>query len=100
MLETISLGIAGVATVVSHIKSRKFVRKRLRFTSAVEKPYIPIVAGVATAVVAAPVLAVVSLLPLVQLGTGTALLLGAGVGTGVAMGSKPVPTWRRGAGGP
>lgn len=83
MLDLITLGVAGAATVVGHIKSRSFVRKRLRYTSVVEKTGIGVAAGVAAAVVAAPIVAV---LPLV--GTGTALLFGAGVGTGVAMGAK------------
>jgi len=83
MFELIGLGIAGVVTVVGHVKSRKFVGRRLRFTSIVEKPGISIAVGVAAAVVAAPIVAV---LPLV--GTGTALLFGAGVGTGVALGAK------------
>ncbi len=83
MFELIGLGIAGVVTVVGHVKSRKFVGRRLRFTSLVEKPHIPIAAGVVAAVAAAPV---VAFLPLV--GFGTAMLFGAGVGTGVALGAK------------
>lgn len=83
MFELIGLGIAGVVTVVGHMKSRKFVGKRLRFTSFVEKPGVSVAAGVVAAVAAAPV---VAFLPLV--GTGTALLFGAGVGTGVALGAK------------
>jgi len=83
MFALISLGIAGAVTVVGHVKSRKFVGRRLRFTSIVEKPHIPIAAGVVAAVVAAPVVAI---LPLV--GTFTAMAFGAGVGTGVAMGAK------------
>ena len=83
MFELIGLGVAGVVTVVGHLKSRKFVGRRLRFTSIVEKPGIAVAAGVVAAVAAAPVVAI---LPLV--GTGTALLFGAGVGTGVALGAK------------
>ena len=83
MFELIGIGIAGAASVYGHLKSRKFVRKRLRYTGLVEKPGLGIAAGVAAAVLAAPVTA---LLPLV--GAGTALLFGAGVGTGVSMGAK------------
>ena len=52
-------------------------------TSVVERPGLGIMAGVAAAVVAAPLVAI---LPIV--GTGTALLFGAGVGTGVSMGAR------------
>ncbi len=81
-LELIPIGIAGAAGIFGHIKSRKFVRRRLRYTSWVEKPYLPIVAGVVAAVIVAPLAA----FPL--LSAGTALIFGAGVGTGVSMGSK------------
>ena len=53
------------------------------YTSLVEKPLLGVWAGVATTVVAAPLVAV---LPFV--GAGTAIALGAGVGTGVALGVK------------
>lgn len=83
MLELLGMGVAGAASVYGHLKSRKFVRKRLRFTSVVERPGLGIMAGVAAAVLAAPLVAI---LPII--GTGTALLFGAGVGTGVSMGAR------------
>jgi hypothetical protein len=83
MFELIGIGIAGAASIYGHLKSRKFVRRRLRYTRLVERPGLGIAAGVAAAVLAAPVAAI---LPLI--GTGTALLFGAGVGTGVSMGAK------------
>ncbi len=79
----IGLGIASAVGIYGHLKSRRFVRKRLRFTKFVEKPLIGIAAGTAAAIVAAPLVAV---LPLV--GAGTAIALGAGIGTGVAAGAK------------
>ena len=79
MLELIVAGVAGVA---GHMKSRDFVHRRLRFTNLIEKPALGLAAGVATTIVAAPLVAV---LPLV--GAGTAIALGAGVGTGVAIGA-------------
>jgi hypothetical protein len=81
MLELIAAGIAGVAGVYGHIKSRQFVGRRLRYTSLVEKPFIGLWAGVGATVVVAPLVAV---LPIV--GAGTALVVGAGIGTGVALG--------------
>jgi hypothetical protein len=79
MLELIVAGALGVA---GHLKSRDFVLRRLRYTNLVDKPAIGLVAGVATTLVAAPLVAV---LPIV--GAGTALALGAGVGTGVTLGA-------------
>lgn len=81
MFGLIAAGIAGVTGVYGHIMSRKFVGKRLRYTTLVEKPMIGLWAGVATTIVAAPI---VALLPIV--GAGTAIAAGLGVGTGVALG--------------
>lgn len=66
-----------------HLKSRQFVGQRLRYTSIVEKPALGLWAGVGATLVAAPVVAV---LPIV--GATTAIVIGAGVGTGVALGVK------------
>ncbi len=82
MLELIGLGAAAAAGIWGHMKSRKFVGKRLRFTKIVEKPGIGVASGIAATIVASPVVAV---LPLV--GVGTAIAFGAGVGTGVALGA-------------
>lgn len=81
MFGLIAMGLAGVAGVYSHISSRKFVGRRLRYTSLVEKPLLGVWAGVATVVIAAPIVAI---LPIV--GAGTAIAAGLGVGTGVALG--------------
>ncbi len=81
MFGLIAAGIAGATGLVGHLRSRKFVGQRLRYTSLVEKPMIGVWAGVATTVVAAPL---VALLPIV--GAGTAIAAGLGVGTGVALG--------------
>lgn len=81
MFELIALGIAGVTGIYGHIASRKFVGKKLRYTDLVEKPMLGLWAGVATTIVAAPLVAI---LPIV--GAGTAIAAGLGVGTGVALG--------------
>lgn len=83
MFELIALGVAGVAGAYGHIKSRWFVGQKLRYTNIVETPALGLWAGVAATVLAAPVVAV---LPIV--GAGTAIVIGAGVGTGVALGVK------------
>ena len=82
MFGLIGVGVAAVAGVVGHMKSRKFVGRRLRFTSVVEKPYIGLAAGVTATIVASPL----AWLPVVSL--GTAIAFGTGVGTGVALGAK------------
>jgi uncharacterized MnhB-related membrane protein len=65
------------------MKSRSFVGQRLRYTNIVETPALGLWAGVGATILAAPV---VALLPIV--GAGTAIVIGAGVGTGVALGVK------------
>ncbi len=79
MLGLIGLGIAGAVGVYGHIKSRDFVRRRLRFTSFIEKPGMGLVAGAAAAVVTAA-MPVITIVP--------AILVGTGIGTGVALGAK------------
>ncbi len=83
MLTLLGLGVAGAAGIFGHMRARKFVGRRLRFTSIVEKPYLGVAVGVAATVVASPV---VALIPLV--GVGTAIAFGTGVGTGTAMGAS------------
>ena len=82
MLGLLGLGIAVVAGVVGHTRARKFVGRRLRFTSIVEKPYLGVAAGVTATLVASPL----ALLPLVTV--GTAIAFGTGVGTGAALGAR------------
>ena len=83
MFGLLAAGIAGICGVYTHLQSRKFVGQRLRYTSLVEKPALGLFAGVVAMVVAPPVVAI---LPIV--GAGTAMAIGAGVGTGVALGVK------------
>ena len=71
------------------IGARNFVRRRLRYVDAVQKPAAPLVAGVAAAVVALPVAA----LHLVTVWTAAAF--GAGVAGGVASGRREPRTLPR-----
>ena len=80
MIELIAAGAVGV---YGHIKSRDFVGQKLRYTSLVEKPMLGVWAGVGTTVIMARV---VALLPFV--GAAADIAVGAGVGTGVALGVK------------
>ena len=88
MFGLIAAGIAGVAGVVGHIKSRHFVGQRLRYTKIVEKPMLGLWTGLGTVVIAAPIplAAPVTMAFFPIVGAGTAIALGAGVGTGVALG--------------
>ena len=81
MFGLIGLGVAAAVGIVGHMKSRKFVGRKLRFTSFVEQPGVGLAAGVAATIVASPIFAI---LPIV--GVGTAVAFGAGVGTGVSLG--------------
>jgi hypothetical protein len=78
MFELIGLAAAAGAGIVGYVTSKDFTQKKLRFVDAAQKPGAPIIAGVAAAVIAAPV---VWILPIV--GAGTAIILGAGVALGV-----------------
>lgn len=80
----LELLIAAVAGGVSHLKTRDYTRRRLRFTPVGANPALSgVAAGVGTALITAPLL---GLLPVV--GTTTALVLGVGVGTGVLLGAR------------
>ena len=78
------LGVSGGAAIYSYVKSRQFVRKKLRFVDAVQNPVVPLVAGLGAAIVLYPL----SWLPIITVSTG--LLIGLGVGTGVLHGSRDV----------
>ena len=81
MFELIGLGIAGAAGVFGHVKSKEFISRKLRYTKIAEKPAVGVglVTGAATAVVVSAV-PLVTMLP--------AVVVGAGIGTGVAAGIK------------
>jgi hypothetical protein len=85
VFELIALAATAAATIGGYLQSRHFVKNRLAYVEAVQQPVAPVIAGVAAAVIAVPI---VWLLPLV--GGGTALLFGLGVGSGVAAGAKDI----------
>lgn len=85
MLELIGLAAAGTAAVGGFVKTRSFVRRRLRYVDNVQRSSAPVVVGAVAALVAAPV---VALLPLI--GAGTALMFGVGVGAGTRAGAKDI----------
>ena len=85
LLTMIGVAATTVVTAIGYLKSRQFVRDRLRYVDAAQSPMAPVVAGVGATVIAGVIVAFV---PLV--GIGTALLFGAGVGLGTAAGARDV----------
>jgi hypothetical protein len=80
----IALVLAVVVAVFGYRAARNFSFRRLRYTAVGRHPGASgLAAGLGTALVAAPV---VGFLPIV--GAGTAIALGAGVGTGVISGVR------------
>jgi len=80
-----TLAVAGGSSLIGYWQARNFTHNKLRYVDAVHNATAPVLAGVAAAAVAAPV---VWLLPLV--GTGTALLFGGSVAMGVAAGARDI----------
>ena len=74
--------VTGVASIGGYITIKKFVRERLRFVDGVQKPGIPLIAGVAATALAIPTAVFPIITPL------TAVLFGIGIGTGVAAGRR------------
>jgi hypothetical protein len=85
LLDLLMAGATGAATLFGYLKSRQFVRERLRFVDAAQRPGTPVVAGVAAAALATPVALV---LPVI--GIPSALIFGIGVGWGVHHGARDV----------
>ena len=79
------LAITAAATLFGYWQAKQFTQNRLRFVDGVHKATVPVLVGLGAACIAAPV---VWFLPLV--GTGTALLFGAGVGMGVSAGARDI----------
>ena len=79
------LVVTAAALAGGFIISRNFVRRRLRYVDAIQKPSVPLIAGVVAAAVVAPVAA----LPIITV--GTALAFGVGVAGGVASGRSAPP---------
>ena len=78
------LALTGAAAAGAFLLTRDFVRRRLRFVDAVQKPAAPLVAGAAATLVALPV---VALLPVV--GPASAVVVGASAAYGLVQGRRP-----------
>ena len=73
------------ATLLGYWQARQFTQNKLRYVDAVHRGGIALLAGLAAALVAAPI---TWLLPLV--GGGTAILFGVGVALGVTSGAREI----------
>ncbi len=92
MWPIIVLGVTFAISWVSYGTARRFVRERLRYVESALTPGAAIIAGLVAAVVAAPVVGVLHIIPLVgSLVTGgTAVVFGLSVGLGVRSGANDV----------
>ena len=79
------LAVSAAALIGGFVVSRGFVRRRLRYVDAMQKPSAPVIAGAVAALVALPV----TILPIVTI--GTAVAFGIGVAGGVASGRSGPP---------
>ena len=77
----ITLGV----TLLGYWQARQFTQNKLRYVDGVHRAIVPVMVGLAAAVIAAPI---TWILPLV--GTGTAILFGGGVALGVAAGAREI----------
>ncbi|CAN5665626.1 hypothetical protein BH23GEM8_BH23GEM8_19890 [soil metagenome] len=85
MLELIALIATVSATVFGYIRARSFVQRRLLYVDSIQSSAAPVIAGIGAAILATPL---AWALPLI--GSGTALLFGAGIGAGVAAGRRGI----------
>lgn len=81
----IELLVGAAAVIIGFQKTRSFVKRRLRYVEAVQKPTAPVLSGAAAAVVAAPIVALVPLI-----GPPVAIALGIAVGAGTHAGAKDI----------
>jgi hypothetical protein len=93
MIETLIgmlvLGGTGAGLYAAYVKTRAFVREKLRFVDAAQRPSAPWIAGVAVTLVGLPLFGgLLGFLPAV--GGATALALGFTVGAAVRSGQKQV----------
>ena len=82
MMDLIWLGVTVASAGFGFFYARDFVRRRLTFVDAAQRPLAPVIAGVAAALIAAPI---VWILPLTA---PVAVIFGVSVGAGVAAGGR------------
>lgn len=85
MIELIGLIATVAATLFGYSRARAFVQGRLRYVDAIHTSGAPIIAAIGATVLVTPL---AWALPLI--GSGTAILFGAGIGAGVAAGRREI----------
>lgn len=80
------MGVAGAAGLVGHVKSKNWVSRKLRYTKIVERPAAAL--GLASGGATAVAVGALGVLPFVAVPVLPAVIVGLGVGTGVAVGVK------------
>ncbi len=85
-MSLIGLGVAGAAGLFGHVKSKNWVSRKLRYTSIVEKPATAL--GLASGGATAVAVGALGVLPFVAVPVLPAVIVGLGVGSGVAVGVK------------
>ena len=85
MFTLIAIAASFAIAWFGYSQARKFVRERLRFVTAAQSFWAPVLAGAGAAVIALPI---VGLLPLI--GVGTAISFGISVAFGVANGQRDI----------
>ncbi|MCY4573596.1 MAG: hypothetical protein OXF01_12435 [Gemmatimonadetes bacterium] len=85
-MSLIAMGVAGAAGLVGHVKSKNWVSRKLRYTKIVERPAAAL--GLASGGATAVAVGALGVLPFVAVPVLPAVIVGLGVGTGVAVGVK------------
>jgi uncharacterized membrane protein len=83
----ITLVLAGAAGILGYWKARQFTMNKLRYVDAIHKGIVPVVAGLAAALIAVPVS---WLIPFHLVTTLTVIVFGGSVALGVAAGARDV----------
>ncbi len=92
MLGLIALATTFALSWVSYGAARRFVRERLRYVESALKPSAAVIAGLVALVIAAPIVSVLHIIPILgaMVGGGTAVVFGLSVGLGVNAGANDV----------
>lgn len=85
MFTLLAYAASFVVAYLGFNQARNFVRTRLRFVTAAQSGWAPLLAGAGATLAATPI---VALLPII--GAGTALAFGVSVGFGVANGQRDI----------
>ncbi len=85
MIGLLIFALTVVATIWGFRTARRFVREKLRYVDAVQSAFAPWAAAGGAILIAAPLAALIP-----GVGAGTALVLSAAIGFGVARGARDI----------